>query len=312
MVSLTPTTQSRLAELARHHLGNEWPAVFHQASVDAGAVGFDKLAYLEVPRFLVAIHHLSAALMGRETAARVLEVLRPLAGAASPPEDPVVALTAVLGPSASVIYTTLTAKAGVNPDDWSQEARQKLACAAQEHIAGLLGEPVAKQMAEVLDPPANIRSMLPKGTVVRAVEALGEEVAVQVTALCKRELRRPLDDLDAAGVTDLIRVIGAEGARGFGEENAARFVATLRQAMGGASPRLQAQLVDLIAEYLGPMAREFLEDVCLQHGVPLTMLDFEHLMWLAEVLRAEAGALVGNADADRLARSVRALVTGRS
>jgi hypothetical protein len=176
----------------------------------------------------------------------------------------------------------------------------------------LLGEEVAGALATaVLGCGAIHPADLAPRVLALVHEHLGAEGVPQVRALSRDRLELELEELDAEGVSLLARVLETDGPAALGAARAAAFVQAARRSIASPAAELRGQVEELTRKYIGPVGGQFLQDVCERHGLPFRAVDYEHLMWLAEALRAEAAPFAGKQGAEELARGVRALLTGR-
>src|SRR5207253_11477108 len=95
-----------------------------------------------------------------------------------------------------------------------------------------------------------------------------------------------------------------------GAERTGVFLGLAKQAVASPADPLRQKILELARRQIGPAGPDFLKRACTKNGLPFDAVDYEHIMWLAEVIRADAKPLVGQKGADELARGVRAFLTG--
>jgi hypothetical protein len=188
----------------------------------------------------------------------------------------------------------------------------ELAEAMREATLALLGAETADALrVSVLESARTRPAALTPQILAVAREHLGDKGETIIQRLCREHLEIALDDLDAGSVRALAAAVERHGPAVIGAALAKGFSADMSRALVSPAEPLRQRIVTATRDVVGPLAPDFLNEVCAQRGLPFHAVDYEHLMWLAEVLRAETAPLAGKRAADGLARELRSFLTGR-
>src|SRR5581483_8258099 len=103
-------------------------------------------------------------------------------------------------------------------------------------------------------------------------EHLGDEGERLIQQICRDHLEIALDDLDAGGVRLVAAAVEKYGPATIGAARAAAFAADAAHALVSPAAPLRQQIIELASEAVGPLAPEFIEDVCARHGLPFDMV----------------------------------------
>lgn len=313
MVAIGSATQNRLLEAAKRHLGPTGDDFVRTAARQALGVPLDAAAYDQMPRLFTFLEQSGAALAGKEMANRLAASLYELQREA----DPGLSVRLVdlvnkhLGPAARPFLVNVCTSLKLSLESIDSEQLPKLATAVHEQGAPLLGEVLATALAQDVRQAASAKPAgLARKIVDIAVDHLGDEGASMITALCRHKLEVNVADLNCAGVGALAQVVEREGPELCGATRIAEFLVAARMSLASPAAPLRAKILDIARRAIGPVAEDFVREACQRGGLPFDAVDFEHLMWLAETMRAEGAALLGRKTGDDLARQIRGLLTG--
>jgi hypothetical protein len=314
MVYIGSAVQNRLFATAKRHLGSGGDAIVIAAAQDAFDRTVDRLTFAEIPHLLQNVEPLARTQVGEEAAhalAAALDQL-PVESDAGLNERLVAALNKSVGAAAEPLLRAACARLDLSFEAIGPDTLPDLADALHEGAVPLFGGATATQIrAAALEACGTPSGRLTAQIVALARSHLGDGGDAIIERLCREHLQVALDDLDGAGVRRLAATVRELGPDVIGAAVTASFVAEAARALTSPADGLRRQVIEVTRAVIGPLAPEFLEEVCAQRGLPFHAVDYEHLMWLAETLRAEAEPFAGRDAADNLARSVRAFLTGK-
>jgi hypothetical protein len=305
--------QTRLLDAARRHFGPGGDTLLREAAQRVAGVPLEQVSYAQLPALFAAVETDAAPAAGREVAAAVAADLDQLAVDADAGLSGRLIGTVAkrLGPAAEPFLTTSCARLGIALDTVERSHLPDIAAMVRQDAGLLLGQEVAEQLAAAVE---ECRAARPPGLVdrVREIAALhaGASGEAALRDLCRRHLEVDLDELDVEGVRLLARAVERDGAAPLGAERVAAFLAAAREAATSPAEGMRAKVIELARDQIGPAGPQFVRRACAKHGLPFEAVDFEHVMWLAEVMRTEAAPLAGKRAADELARGIRGFLTG--
>jgi hypothetical protein len=315
MVVIGSALQTRLLDAAKRHLGPGGDSALKDAAEHVVGVPLEQVAYAQLPALLSAVERDALLVAGRQTAFAIAEELDRLhvdaeAGLSG---RLIGAVGKRLGPSAEPFLTNVCAKLKLHLETIDRGHLPQLADAVRQDAVLLLGPEVAGQLGQAVEEAAGARPVgLSKRVVELATEHAGAQGEPVMRELCHERLEIDLDDLDVDGVSLLARAVERDGPAKFGALCAAKFVAAAKQATVSPADGLRQKVLELAKRSVGPAGPDFVKRSCAKAGVPFEAVDFEHVMWLAEVVRTEAAPLVGKKGADEMARAIRGFLTGKS
>ena len=313
MVVIGTALQKRLLDAARQHLGPNGEQILRDAAEQDIGTPLEQVTYAQLPALIDAAERVAAPAAGRDSAfglAAELDVLHADAGAGLSGRL-IGAVGKRLGPSAEPFLTNVCARLGLDLAVLDRTQLSQLAAAARQDAGALLGADTADAVAAAVQEAGNVR---PPGLVQRIVDVAREHGGAEgeplVRDLCHQRLEFELDNIPIQGISPLARAVERDGPARLGKVRTAAFMTAVRQAVASPADTLRAKIVALTNQQVGPAGTIFLKKVSAKHGLPFDAVDYEHIMWLAEVLRAEATPIVGKQAADDLARGVRGFLTG--
>ena len=313
MVVIGTALQNRLMDAARRALGPDAEPMVREAAPRALGVSLEQVTYAQLPQLLAEVERDAPRTAGRQVALSMAEELDRLHTDADLGVSGrlIGAVSKRMGPAAEPFLALVCSRLGVTLAEIDRTHLPQIASAVRQDAAPLLGTETALALAIAVD---ESRTARPPGLVQRvidiAVEQVGPDGEALIRALCHDRLEVPLDDLDVDGIALLARAVERDGPERIGALRAASLMTAMKGAITSPAESLRAKLLDLARRQIGPAGPDFVKRACAKHGLPFDAVDFEHIMWLAETMRAEAAPLVGKKGADDLARTFRALLTG--
>lgn len=313
MVFISAEAGGRLDEVAKRELGPRGDHLLHETVQEHFGVPFARLSYAQFPKLLKAVQADAAALVGVEPAqllaADLVELHRTAEAGFT---GRIVAATAKrMGDAAEPFLDTVCARLGVLLPTVDKGTLSLLAEAVQESAQTLLGAETARALGAALLEAGNGRlADLPGQVSGLATARLGNSGEMIIRRLCRERMEIELDDVTVEAVRPLAAVVERDGAAMVGAVRVAPFVQAAQLAILSPTDSLRRKVGELTTRRMGPAGGDFVKEACARNGLPYQCLDYEHLMWFAEVLRAVAMPLMGKKGADELARDIRELLTG--
>jgi hypothetical protein len=313
MAVIGAAIQNRLLDLAKRQFGPGGDVFVCDTAQRAFDLPLAQVTHLQLPVLLATIERDAPMLVGNEIAGALTRALDQLAAEAEGrlSSRMIGSIAKRLGPAAEPFITTTCARLGLTPGTIARSQLPELARAAGQDAAALFGAELAELVTRaVLDSGTAMPPGLPARIVDVACEYLGPDGEPLIRRLCRERLEVHIEELDLDGIGMLARVVEQHGPALIGALRAAAFLTAARRATISPAEPLRRKILDLATRTVGPAGPEFLEEICLHHGLPFDAVDYEHLMWLAELLRSEAAPLAGKKNADELARGVRGFLVG--
>lgn len=311
MVAIAIALQNRLLEAAKRQFGPHGEALLHETAERALGVPLEQVTYAQLPQLLSALQREAPLRVGRDGAyalARDLERLQSEA-AADLCDRLTDAAGKLLGPAAKPFLATVCSRLGLGLTTIDHTHLQQLVAAVKQDAGVFLGPDSAQALAAAIGEAGAATSSSMASRVIEVATAhFGQEGERMVRELCRERLETELDDLGCHGITVLAQAAERDGPAHIGPLRMAAFLAAAREAMVAPGSGLRRKLVELTTQQIGPAGAIFVKKACAKNGLPFEAVGYEHLMWLAEVLRREAAPLVGEHDADDLARAVHNLL----
>lgn len=312
MVVIAIALQNRLLEAARRQLGPNGEVFLRDITERTAGTTLEQVSYAQLPKLFEAVEREAPAAAGRDSATALAEELDRLhAHADADLSDRLArALERVIGPAADACVGTICRRLGFAPEELDRAHLPEFAAAVEHEAAGLLGADTARALAAAAEETRRAR---PPGLGLLvaqvATEHAGEEGEQVVRALCHERLEVDLDEVDVEGIALLARAVEHDGAGRIGAARTAAFLIAARQAIVAPGAALRTRLLELGHQFVGPAATVFLKKLTAAQGLPFEAISYEHLMWLAGLLRVETTPLIGGQDADEFAAAVRGLLT---
>lgn len=313
MVAIANGLQSRILDAAGKHLGPAASDFIRDLCHDRLKVPFEQIEYTHVTPLLRAIEVEAGPLLGRRTADAFADELLALARdvEAGIPGRLVGSAGRVLGPAADPFMRNVCRKLGIDLDMIDRTTLPLVAEAAEADARPLFGDETAEAIRHAIERGA----LRPAGLVTRVIDAstrhLGRGGEEFIRAMCRARLEIELEEIAPEGLPRLAEGVRTEAAALIGHAGAQEFARAVAAALVSPNTGLRARIVDLARKFVGPAGEDFLKRSCRRAGMPWEAVDVDHLMWLAEVVRAESAPIVGKKKADEFARSVRSILTGK-
>ena len=313
MVAVGGAMQARLLDAAIRQLGVDGDLLLQETAEQTFGAPLQHLTHAQLADLLGVMEQRAPERLGqdvsRELAADLDRLVdesdaifhRRLIGAA----------TKSVGPSAEPLLRNMCTRLGLELETVRPGEAQALAAAIRKEVAAFLGVETATALAAAIIEVAHVDSadLLPR-VVTLSRERIGEAGEAVIRRMCREHLELGLDDLDGNAVRRLSRVVAESGSAAIGRARAASFCAAARLVVANPADSLRRSVLELTTRAFGPAAGDFVREACTAEGVPFEALDYEHLPWLAEVLRERAALVMGKKVAESLAASMRALPTG--
>jgi hypothetical protein len=312
MVVIGAALQKRLLDAAREHLGAESEGVLRDAAERELDVPLEQVHYGQLATLIAAAERAAAPIAGRETAFAMASDFEALAADADAglAGRLIGAVGKRLGPSAEPFLSNICGRVGLTLEEIERDQLPRLATGVRAEAALLLGADTAELVAQAVQEAGDAR---PPGLVQQVIaiarDHAGAEGEALVRDLCHQRLELELDEIPIAGIRPLARAVERDGPPRLGRSRTAAFLAAVQRAVISPATALREKIVALTSRQMGPAGPLFLKKATAKQGLPFDAVDYEHLMWLAEVIRAESAPIVGKQVADDLARDVRNLLT---
>jgi hypothetical protein len=297
----------RLLEAARRELGQDGDSILREITERSLNVPFEEITYAELPHLLIAVHQGAPALAGRTPArdtARALDLLHvelemEMQGRL------IERLSESLGPAAEPFIVNVCAGIGL---EYGQVTvpQLPLVAAAAERAGTIFGPVLARSLAVTVGSAGAMPGVAERVAVI-ATEQLGAEGDALIRDLCRVRLEKDLTEIQFDDLASLSRAVESDGPLRIGTTRTAAFITAARFAAVNPTNSARAPLVQVMNREMGPAGEVFLKKSCSRHGLPIEVVCYEHMPWLAGVLRQEAEPLLGARGAERLALAVERL-----
>ncbi|MGD9890616.1 MAG: zinc ribbon domain-containing protein [Dehalococcoidia bacterium] len=297
----------RLLEASRRELGPDGDGILREITERSLNVPFDEITYAELPHLLIAVHQSAPALAGSAPARDTARALDALAVdlQAEMRRRLVERLAVSLGPAAEPFIVNVCA--GIDLDFGQVAVPQlPLVAAAVERAGAIFGPDLARSLAAMVDDAGALPGVAEPVSAI-ATEQLGVEGDALIRDLCRERLGKDLTALQIDDLEPLSRAVERDGPTRIGTTRTAAFIAAARFAVVNPANSARALLVQVVNREMGPAGEAFLKKTCARHGLPIEVIGYEHMPWLAGVLRQEAAPLLGASGAERLALAVERL-----
>jgi len=314
MVAIATSLQHRIIQAAEQHLGPSAEAFVREVCQHRLNTAFEALEYHQINALLKAIESDAGSVLGRRIADTLAEMLLQIRAdiEAGAPGGRGGAGAGGWGRGAGR-SRAMGGPRGGTPWGGGRGGRRR---AGARHAATgaqpLRGSEPAETLRHIIERVANVR---PQGMVASVVDAakraIGQQGEPFIRELCRRKLEIELDDIEPDGLELLAQKVRAEAEGLIGNAGAQAFAQAVAAALVSPNVALRAKLVELARRFVGPAGEDFLRRSCRRMGMPWDAVDYEHLMWLAEVVRSESAPLIGKKQADEFARAVRGFLTAR-
>lgn len=313
MVAIAAGLQSRILEAAGKHLGPSADDFVREVCRNRLNTEFHALEYNQINSLIKAIQADAGPILGRRTADSLAAEIRQTKAdvEAGIPGRLVGSVGRVLGPAAEPFIRNVCTKLGITLDAIDRTMLPMVAEAAAAEALPLLGKDTAEAVQRAVERTA---SQKPAGMVNRIVEAARQHIGPTgeklIRELCRTKLETELDDIEPDGLIALADAVRTEAAAAIGSAGALAFAQAVAAALVSPNEPLRQKIVELARRYIGPAGEDFMRRSCRKMGMPWEAVDYEHMMWLAEVVRTESAPLIGKQKADEFARGVRQFLVG--
>lgn len=314
MVAVAAGLQSRILQAAEKHLGpsaNEFVRDVCSARLNTS---FETIEYNQLTALIRAIQVDAGPILGRRTAdALATDILQLKADVEAGLSGRLVGTVArVLGPAAEPFIRNVCAKINVSLDHVDRTTLPLVAQAAGAEAVALLGKDTAEAVQHAIERAATAK---PAGMVAGIIDAARQHTGPAgetfIRDLCRTKLEIELDEIEPDGLVPLADAIRNEAAGVIGSAGATAFAQAVAAAVVSPNESLRARISEVARRFVGPAGDDFLRRSCRKMGMPWDAVDYEHMMWLAEVVRAESTPLIGKQKADDFARTVRTFLVGK-
>lgn len=301
-----------LLESARRELGRQGEDTLRDITEQALSLPLEEITYAELPHLFIAVHQDAPVRAGREPAGDLARALEGLHAdmEAEMRRRLLDGFTATMGSVAEPFLVNVCA--GIDLDFARLTLPQlPLLAAAVERDGAIFGQPVAASLGAAVESMHSAPDA-PDRLIAVATEHVGPEGEALIGELCRGRLGKDLAEIDIEQILPLAAAVEEDGPARIGAQRTAAFITAARFAVVNPSDSPQAPLVRVVNREMGPAGEVFLRRSCNRNGLPYEAICYEHLPWLAEVLRQEATPLLGAAGADRLAQDVQRLQAERA
>lgn len=312
MVLIGAALQHRLVDAAKRHIGPEGESILRTAANQAFALPLEQITYDQLPELFSNVDQVMLGSHGREAGAALarameglwLEITSDISGRL------VASVAKHVGPTAEPLLRRVCDSLNLALDTIDETDLPSLATRLVAETEGLLGRDVATTLGDAVLQANRVRPPgMVKQIVALATEHLGTNGPELVREVCRQSLELELDHLQLDGVELLARAVERAPELKTRVSPAATFLAAAQLVITSPADSLRQKLSDMAARSLGPAGPDYLRERCRRGGLPFEAVDYEHVMWLAELIRSEMTSLVGKKEADRLAGDVRKLIT---
>jgi hypothetical protein len=314
MVFIGSGVLSRLLTAAERCLGPSGESLLRTTALQTLTKPVEHLTFAELPVLLNAFDHTLRVQVGNEVARGLAATLDRLQSEidAGLSTRLIGALFKRVGSVAEPLLRTTCTSLGYQLETVHASQLRVLAETLQASTVALLGREMADSLhAAVMDAEHRRPASVTKQLFEVARQHLGDNTEMIMSQLCREHLETEVDELDAGSVRALARAVEQYGPTVIGATFATQFAGETASLLVSPAEPLRRRVVQMTRDVVGPFAPQFLDEVCAAHGLPFTAVDYEHLMWLAEVLRTETAPLAGKVAADGLSRQLRAVLTGK-
>lgn len=314
MVAIAAGLQARILDAAAKHLGPSADEFVREVCRTRLNTNFEAIEYNQLTALIKAIQSDAGPILGRRTAdALADEILQLKSDVDAGISGRVVGSVArVMGSAADPFLRNVCTKLAISLDDIDRTTLPLLAQAAGAEAAALLGKETAEAVQHAIERSAHAKpAAMVRQLVDLSVQHTGPGGEKFIRDLCRSKLETDLDEIEPDGLVPLADAIRNEAATVIGSAGATAFAQTVAAAVVSPNVSLRAKITDVARKYIGPAGEDFLRRSCRKMGMPWDAVDYEHMMWLAEVVRAESAPLIGKKSADDFARTVRAFLVGK-
>ncbi|MFN8558108.1 MAG: hypothetical protein U0531_12480 [Dehalococcoidia bacterium] len=272
---------------------------------------FEMLEYVQLNPLVKAIQKEAQPMLGRRTADAIADDILLLRDQADDgmPGRVIGNVGRVMGAAAEPFMRNVCSKLGVPFDGVDRSTLTLVAESAEADATPLLGPDTAQAVRHAVE-----RASKPAGMAGKIAEAArqhaGERGETFLRNLCHTRLEMDLEEIEPEGLRPLADAIRAEGADIIGVDGATAFAQAVVAAVLSPNEALHKKITETARRYIGPAGDDFLRKSCKKQGMPWDAVEMEHMMWLAEVVRAESAPLIGKKPADEFARTVRGFLVG--
>lgn len=313
MVAIAAGIQTRILEAAERHLGPSADEIVRDVCRTRLDTPFEKLEYHQLGPLVRSVEADAAAVLQQRADGLSVDI-RQLQGdiEAGVPGRLVNSVARLLGASAEVFMRNVCHRLGFELELVDKSRLSTVAREASIEAAPVFGDDTAEALRGAIERAATVRPAGMEASVIEAATRhFGPKGEKFIREMCRSKLEIDLDEIEPDCLGLLADAIAAEAAGMINSAGAAAFTHAVGLALISPNAALRARIVETARKYIGPAAEDFLRRSCKKSGMPWDAIDYEHMMWLAEVVRAESFPLIGKKSADDFARIVRSFLTGK-
>jgi hypothetical protein len=311
MVAIAAAVQTRILEAAERHLGPSADEIVRDVCLTRLGTPFDKLEYHQLGALVRAVQADAGAVLRQRTEALAADIRQLQEDIeAGIPGRLVTSVARLLGPAAEPFMRNVCSRLGFVLETIDRPRLPEVAREAATEARPVFGEDTAEALKGAIERAASVR---PAGMEASIVEAAGRHIGPKgeafIRGLCRTRVEIDLDEIEPDGLGPLADAVAGDTSGVGAEESSAAFAQAVAAAIVSPNAALRAKILDTARKHIGPAAEDFMRRSCKKSGMPWDAIDLEHMMWLAEVVRAESAPLIGKKSADDFARTVRAFLT---
>jgi hypothetical protein len=313
MVAIAAAVQTKILEAAERHLGPSADEIVRDVCRTRLETPFEKIEYHQLGTLIRSVEADAAAVL-RQRAEGLAQDIRQLQEdiEAGVPGRLVNSVARLLGPAAEPFMRNVCQRLGFELESVDKSRLAEVAREASIEAAPVFGQDTADALRGAVERAATVR---PAGMESSLIEAATRHIGPKgekfIRELCRSKLEIDLDEIEPECLGLLGDAIGNEAGGMINKGGSAAFMQAVSLALTSPNVSLRAKVVETAKKFIGPAAEDFMRRSCKKSGMPWDAVDYEHMMWLAEVVRAESFPLIGKKSADEFARIVRSYLTGK-
>ena len=312
MVAIAAGTQQRILEAAERHLGPSAADLMKSVCRTRLDTPWEKLEFHQIPLLVRAVEADAGGLLRQRADALVNDIRQiQLDVEAGMPGRLVTSVSRLLGPSAEPFMRNVAQRIGVVLERVDRGVLNALAAEAALDARPIFGDETADALGSAIRRAGHVK---PAGMVASVLDAAQRHIGVKgerfIRDICHAKLETDLDEIEPEALGLLADAISGEAVSFISGSGATAFAQAVASALTSPNHQLRGRVADIARKMVGPAGEDFMRRSCRKAGMPWDAVDAEHLMWLAEVVRAEAAPLLGKGKADDFAKAVRNLLMG--
>lgn len=313
MVAIAIATQKRILDAVGRHFGTASDDLVRDLCNQRLGAPFERLEFHQLGNLIKALDNEAGTMLARRAdllADDILKIQQDIV--AGMPGRLIVSVSRLLGPSAEPFMRTACSRMNIILETLEKKHLGEVAKIAAADAKPVFGEETAEALGNAIERAAFVR---PATMVAALVDAAKQHMGARGEAflrdLARQKMEIELDDIDPEALPMLANKVRASGADIVQTAAGPGLTQAIAAAIVSPNVSLRAKLIDTARKFVGPAAENFLKQSTRKAGMPWDAIDLEHMMWLAEVVRAEATPLIGKKQADAFAHIVRGYLTGK-